>query len=100
MPLTIVAIIESMPGHELEVETALLNLVQPTLAETGCLQYDLHRDHQNPDVFLFFENWVTRSDWEVHMESDHLAIMKQATAGKTRSTVIHQMEKVNPAGDR
>ncbi len=92
-PLTIVATIQACSGHETEVERALGDLVAPTLAEPGCLQYDLHRDHEKAGRFLFFENWATRAEWETHMESEHLAAMKKATAGKIDSTVIYQMEK-------
>lgn len=94
IPLTIVATIQALPGHENEVEKALLEVVPPTLAESGCLQYDLHRDLQKVGLFLFYENWATREEWDAHMESDHLAAMKKATEGKLEDTVIFQMEKV------
>jgi quinol monooxygenase YgiN len=92
-PLTIVAVIQACSGNETEVERALENIIAPTLAEPGCLQYDLHRDHEKPGRFLFFENWATKAEWETHMESEHLAGMKAATDGKIDSTVIYQMEK-------
>lgn len=93
-PLTIVATIQAKPGCETEVAQALTNCIAPTLAEAGCLQYDLHTDHNKPGLFLFFENWATRQEWLVHMESDHLAAMKVATEGKIETTVINEMAKV------
>jgi len=95
-PLTIVAKIQSLPGCEKEVEKALLNAVKPTLVEKGCLQYDLHRDLGKPGLFLYYENWATREDWQKHMESAHLAVMKEATAGKTEGVVIYEMEQIEP----
>ncbi len=93
-PLTIVATIQALPGHENEVEKALLKVIQPTLAEPGCLQYDLHRDLQKPGLFLFYENWATTAEWEVHMATDHLAAMKETTQGLTQDTVIFQMARI------
>lgn len=93
-PLTIVAEIQALPGHETEVEKALLDAIAPTLVEKGCLQYDLHRDLEKPGLFLYYENWATREDWELHMESSHLAAMKEATEGKIGDVVIYQMEKI------
>ncbi len=93
-PLTIVATIIASPGHEDLVERELIKAIAPTLAEAGCLQYDLHQDHNQPGLFLFFENWATREEWLVHMESDHLAEMKQATEGKIESTVINEMTQI------
>jgi len=93
-PLTIVATIQALPGHENDVEKALQEVVPPTLAEAGCIQYDLHRDLQKPGLFLFYENWATREEWDAHMESDHLAALKKATEGKLEETIIFQMKRV------
>ncbi len=93
-PLTIVAQIQALPGFEKDVEKVLLEVIPPTLAESGCLQYDLHRDLEIPGRFLFFENWKTREDWLQHMETAHLDELKRATAGKAAETIIFQMEKI------
>ena len=94
IPLTIVAILQALPGFENDVAKALKDCIAPTQAEAGCLQYDLHTDNNKPGLFLFFENWATREEWLVHMESDHLAAMKIATEGKMEAPVIYEMEKV------
>ncbi len=93
-PLTIVAEIRAFPGFEDEVERALLEAIAPTLVEKGCLQYDLHRSMRDAGLFLYYENWATREDWDRHMESAHLAAMKEATEGKIGDVVIYEMEKI------
>ena len=95
-PLTIVANIQALPGHESAVEAALLALVEPTVAETGCHQYDLHRDLQTPGLFLFYENWATREDWDAHNQSDHIAALGKVTEGKIANPVILQMVRIDP----
>ncbi len=94
-PLTIVATIQALPGKEDIVEKALLAVIAPTLAEPGCLQYDLHRDLQKPGLFLYYENWATREEWDAHMLSDHLAAMKVATDGLLEGIIIYQMKLID-----
>lgn len=95
-PLTIVAIIQAKAGHEAEVETSLRGLIAPTRKEAGCLNYDLHRDHQVAGRFLFHENWASKPLWEAHMESAHLKAHQAATAGLVTDFQLLQMEPVNP----
>ena len=90
-PLTIVARIEAHPDKTELVKSELLKLVEPTLKEAGCLQYDLHQDNENPEVFLFYENWESRELWRRHMESRHIANYAAATAGAVASFVLNEM---------
>lgn len=91
-PLTIVAVFHARPGREGDLAAALQKLVAPTLAEAGCLNYDLHRDLLEPGRFLFYENWKTRGHWDAHMESPHLARHAQVSDSLVAEAVIYQME--------
>ena len=93
-PLVLVATIRALPGHEDSVESALQALVEPTLAEAGCRQYDLHRDLDTPGFFLFYEIWSTRADWEAHNDSEHISSMLQQTQEMIEDPVIVQLEKI------
>ena len=93
-PLTIVAIIEAKPDQRERLKEALIKLIEPTLAEAGCLQYDLHEDHENPNVFLFFENWENRELWQAHMKSPHILAHIEATEDAVANVVLHEMGKV------
>ena len=55
-PLTIVARIEAKSDKIELVKSELLKLIDLTLKESGCIQYDLHQDNNNPAIFLFYEN--------------------------------------------
>ncbi len=94
-PLTIVAVFEAKTGREEELALALQNLVAPTRAETGCLNYDLHRDLEMPGRFLFYENWETRPHWEAHMESDHLRRHQETSEPLVGHVEIMQMESTD-----
>ncbi|MFK7961952.1 MAG: putative quinol monooxygenase [Phycisphaerales bacterium] len=92
--LTIVARIEAEPAHVDFVRAELVKLIAPTLAEDGCVQYDLHQDNDEPAVFLFYENWTTRELWQDHMNSPHLAAFGAAVDGRVKSIVINEMARV------
>ena len=67
--LTIVANIQANPDKIDLVKAELEKLVPITRAENGCLQYDLHRDNEDPGHFLFYENWESRELWQTHMNA-------------------------------
>lgn len=90
-PLTIVAIIESTDEDRELVQSELEKLIEPTRKEEGCLQYDLHQDNENPNLFLFFENWASRELWQVHMQNDNLAAFGKNTEGALKDLTIHEM---------
>ncbi|WP_152046766.1 putative quinol monooxygenase [Aureimonas psammosilenae] len=93
-PLTIVARLKAKPGHEAELEKELRGLVAPTRAEKGCLNYDLHRSHQDPGLFIFHENWESRELWDAHMNSPHLAAFAEKQSSLTESWELFDGEKI------
>jgi quinol monooxygenase YgiN len=70
--VTVIANIRAKPGMEHEVKKALLGLRGPTRAEKGCINYDLHQSPDDPALFLFHENWASKSDLDAHSQSPHL----------------------------
>lgn len=54
------------------MKAELEKLVDVTGVETGCLQYNLHQDNENPAHFLFYENWDFRELWLDYMGAQHL----------------------------
>ncbi len=93
-PLVIVARIEAKPEHREAVQAELLKLIAPTRLEAGCLQYDLHQDHENPSLFLFYELWENRELWQVHMQTAHLQAYAKATENKVAHALIHEMSVI------
>ena len=89
--LTIIArILVKAEKREL-VQSELLKLVEMTRAEEGCINYDLHQDNENPNLFLFYENWASRELWQKHMDTAHLAAFKAATEGAVEEIVLNEM---------
>ena len=92
--LTIIAKIEVKADKLDVVKAKILNLIAPTRKEVGCIQYDLHQDNQQPEVFIFVENWENQALWEAHIKSNHLQSFIKDTEGLLVNLTINQMSKI------
>ncbi|HVF91955.1 MAG TPA: putative quinol monooxygenase [Blastocatellia bacterium] len=70
--LTVIARMKAKPGMEERLKQELLSLLQPTRAEEGCINYDLHQSMQDGSRFLFHENWESEECLKKHSQSEHL----------------------------
>lgn len=89
--LTIVARILAKPEKRELVKSELLKLIDITRAEKGCINYDLHQDNENKNLFLFHENWENRALWQTHMNNNHLADYLKATEGAVAEFILNEM---------
>ena len=89
--LTIVARILAKVEKRDMVKSELLKLIPITRAEKGCINYDLHQDNENPNLFLFHETWESRELWQQHMNNAHLADYIKATDGAVEEFIVRQM---------
>ncbi|MBX9410266.1 antibiotic biosynthesis monooxygenase [Pseudomonas baetica] len=80
-PFTAIATLTAKPGQQDTLEQALRALVEPSRAEDGCSQYDLHRDLTDPQVFCVIEHWASEAILQAHNASAHFQNF-QATAGQ------------------
>ena len=54
-PYALVGTARAKSGQADALEAALLDLVAPTRLEDGALEYHVHRDRADTDLFFFFE---------------------------------------------
>ena len=92
-PLTLAAHITAKSDKIDLVKAELEKLVDPTRAEEGCLQYDLHQDNKNPAHFMFFENWATYDTWQAHMTTPHIIAYMAAVDGAIDDFTVYEMTK-------
>lgn len=76
--LTVIATIRVKPGHEAAARAILHALIEPTLAEDGCVSYDLHQRQDQPDVFVFVETWTSKAALDAHLQTPHLKTAQAA----------------------
>ncbi|REL35021.1 putative quinol monooxygenase [Thalassotalea euphylliae] len=93
-PLTVIAHIYAQPDHIELVKSELKKLIKPTLAEDGCLRYDLHQGNENAAHFMFYETWQDRASWQAHMEAEALQAYLKAVDGAIASFTISEMTQV------
>lgn len=93
--LTIVANIKANADKVALVKAELLKLIEVTQAETGCINYDLHQDNENPAHFMFYENWQSRELWQAHMANQHLQDYMKATEGAVAEFTLNEMTQIS-----
>ena len=52
--------------------------VGPTRAEAGNDMYALHRDKQDPSLFVFVEHWKSQAALDEHMQTPHFKQLAKA----------------------
>ena len=89
-PLTLIATITALPGHADLVESSLRQLVPPSQAEAGCLQYNLHRHQDQPNRFIMVEQWRDAAALSAHQQTAHFKHFVD-TCGSLLEPVDHQL---------
>ena len=69
---TITGTVVAKPGKREELLASLSAQVAPTRAEAGCINYDFHCDKADPNVFVFYENFVSREALDEHSKQPYL----------------------------
>lgn len=94
LKLTIIARILAKEEKREFVKNELLKLIDLTRAENGCINYDLHQDNKNKNLFLFYENWANRDLWLIHKNNRHLAEYLKVTEDAVEEFTVHEMTHI------
>jgi quinol monooxygenase YgiN/quercetin dioxygenase-like cupin family protein len=93
--LTAFTFIHGLEGKEEDLKNHLLSLTAPTLAESGCIKYDLYQSQTKKNEFLRFEIWRNPADLEAHKMTPHLKSSfekRQKEGWKTEITLWNRIE--------
>jgi quinol monooxygenase YgiN len=69
--VTLLVFLRAKQGQHLSLQSEIRALIAPTRKEAGCLQYDLHRSLDDPNLFLLHEVWATREHHHAHYQTPH-----------------------------
>lgn len=72
MTINLTVVLKSKEEFTGKVKELLENLVENSRKESGCLQYDLHQNIENPDVFIFHEVWENKEIFDVHNSQQYI----------------------------
>ncbi len=95
LPVTVVAILRCKTGNAELVRAELLRLLEPTRTEDGCLNYDLFENPQDPDLFIFHENWESDQDLDRHLESAHILSCLGVIQPLLESAAVHRLRQID-----
>jgi quinol monooxygenase YgiN len=70
--ILVLAHAKASPGKESALEAALLEVAGPTLAQPGCLRFELYRSAQDAAVITAIERWASSDDHQRHIQGDHV----------------------------
>lgn len=70
--IAVLAKIKAKAGKIEEVKAELAALIEPTRAEAGCVEYNLHVSDEDEAQFMFYEIWRSKEDLDKHIETPHL----------------------------
>jgi len=77
MEINLTVIISSKSEYREELKLVLLDLVENSKREVACLQYDLHHNIQNPNMFILHEVWKDNLGLDLHREQSYSLKFKQ-----------------------
>jgi quinol monooxygenase YgiN len=93
--LVIIGSAKAKPGKADEFRSVLKSLLLPTLAEEGCLRYEMN-ESEDGQSWVFTELWESRALWERHMESPQLARYKAVVEELSEYWTIFRGHMVRP----
>ena len=86
--VVLTATVKALPGQEAVVRQALLELVQPSRNESGCLCYNLHESKDEAGLFIFYEQWANQAAFNSHVETPHFLGLDAKIEGRTEPPVL------------
>lgn len=79
--IRVVARIIALPDKVETVKSVLIELIEPTRQDEGCITYELLQNHQDPTDFTFVEEWQSQTLLDTHLASAHIAKAKSQLNG-------------------
>lgn len=86
--LTLIAKLTAKTEYADLLGEELRKLVAPTLAEAGSIAYMIHRDNDDPSVWVLYEIWRSRADLDAHFEQPYT----KALMGRFPELLARDME--------
>lgn len=69
---TIIGTVVAKPEKRDELLNILRSFVAPTRTEPGCINYDFHHDADDPNRFVFYENFADEAALQCHLGMPYL----------------------------
>lgn len=93
--VAVVSINTAKPGQEAALEAGMRALIAPTRLDRGFIQYDLHRDINDPRTFTFIERWESAEALDEHLNTPHIKAWRAKAGNIVESRVLQILEKLD-----
>jgi quinol monooxygenase YgiN len=70
-PMTMIAQFQAKPGQEQKLLDAVNAMIEPSLAEAGCLGYRPMVDPNKPGAMICVETWRDQAALDYHFDTPH-----------------------------
>ncbi|NRB41682.1 MAG: antibiotic biosynthesis monooxygenase [Pseudomonadales bacterium] len=68
-------------GQEASLEALLSGMLTPTRNESGCIGYRLFNDQDNPNIFIFQEEFADQHAFDDHCQQPHFTSLLEQLEG-------------------
>ncbi len=79
-PFVVIAKHRAIPGTADQLEKRMLLDLANTRAEHGCLQFHIHRDRTDRDLFVIYEVWRDVEALKTHFVTDYVRAFVRESA--------------------
>ncbi|MDT4888350.1 putative monooxygenase YcnE [compost metagenome] len=93
--ITLIALLRAHPGRADALESLLHDMLAPSRAEAGCIQYDLHRDRKDADLLYMIEQWRDEAALVEHEASQHFQAFVKAAQPDLAELDIRLMNRID-----
>jgi quinol monooxygenase YgiN len=95
MEINLTVILKSKLENREEMKAVLENLVENSRKEAACLQYDLHQNIEDPNIFVFHEVWKNKEGLDLHKEQLYsLKFNKNAEDFLQEKAIIYSTSRI------
>jgi quinol monooxygenase YgiN len=94
MSVFVSVIIKSKVGHSADLKEILLELVDNSRSEKGCLQFDLYQSTDNENMFIISEEWVDRLWFDIYSQQDYFGRFQKEAEAQLEQVTLHQTVKI------
>jgi len=86
MPFTMIVTFQAKPGEEQRLHDELGAMIEPSLAEPGCLNYRPLVDPNQPGAMVIIEEWTGETALEEHFATHTSSASRRCSTRSSSST--------------
>ena len=91
------AIFIAKEGKTEELKALLCGVAEATPSDRGMVFYHLHQDVKEPRRFVFFEEWASQADLDLHDLTPHIVALRDKLPALIEHGEVNKIRQIAPA---